>query len=66
MAYIKIVDGQGIDVPSNPTIGYIEGDGIGPDITKSSIAVINAALEIAYNGEKNIVWEKVLAEMLLG
>ena len=61
MAYIKIVDGQGIDVPSNPTIGYIEGDGIGPDITKSSIAVINAALEIAYNGEKNIVWEKVLA-----
>ncbi len=61
MAYIKIVDGQGIDVPSNPTIGYIEGDGIGPDITKSSIAVINAALEIAYNGEKNIVWEKILA-----
>ncbi len=61
MAYIKVVDGQGIDVPNNPTIGYIEGDGIGPDITKSSIAVINAALEIAYNGDKNIVWEKVLA-----
>ncbi len=61
MSYIKIIDGKGIDVPNNPTIGYIEGDGIGPDITKSSIAVINAALEIAYNGEKNIVWEKVLA-----
>ena len=61
MSYIKVIDGKGIDVPNNPTIGYIEGDGIGPDITKSSIAVINAALEIAYNGEKNIVWEKVLA-----
>lgn len=61
MSYIKVIEGKGIDVPNNPTIGYIEGDGIGPDITKSSIAVINAALEIAYNGDKNIVWEKVLA-----
>jgi isocitrate dehydrogenase len=61
MSYIKVIDGKGLDVPNNPTIGYIEGDGIGPDITKSSIAVINAALEIAYNGDKNIVWEKVLA-----
>lgn len=61
MSYIKITDGKGIEIPSNPTIGYIEGDGIGPDITKSSISVINASIEIAYNGEKNIVWEKVLA-----
>ncbi len=61
MSYIKITEGQGVEIPNNPTIGYIEGDGIGPDITKSSIAVINAAIEIAYNGEKNIIWEKVLA-----
>lgn len=50
-----------MQIPSNPTIGYIEGDGIGPDITKASIAAINASLEIAYKGERNIVWEKVLA-----
>lgn len=61
MSYIKITEGKGLDIPSNPTIGYIEGDGIGPDLTKAMIAVINAAIEIAYNGEKNIVWEKVLA-----
>ena len=61
MSYIKITEGKNLEIPTNPTIGYIEGDGIGPDITKSSISVINAAIEIAYNGEKNIVWEKVLA-----
>ncbi len=61
MAYIKVMEGKGLDIPNNPTIGYIEGDGIGPDITKASIAAINASLEIAYKGEKNIVWEKVLA-----
>ncbi|MCL4331764.1 MAG: isocitrate dehydrogenase (NADP(+)) [Candidatus Thermoplasmatota archaeon] len=61
MAYIKVIEGKGMQIPSNPTIGYIEGDGIGPDITKASIAAINASLEIAYKGERNIVWEKVLA-----
>ncbi len=61
MAYIKVIEGKGMQIPSNPTIGYIEGDGIGPDITKASIAAINASLEIAYNGQRNIVWEKVLA-----
>ena len=61
MAYIKVIEGKGMQIPSNPTIGYIEGDGIGPDITKASIAAINASLEIAYSGERNIVWEKVLA-----
>ncbi|MCL4307082.1 MAG: isocitrate dehydrogenase (NADP(+)) [Candidatus Thermoplasmatota archaeon] len=61
MAYIKVIEGKGMQIPSNPTIGYIEGDGIGPDITKASIAAINASLEIAYKGQRNIVWEKVLA-----
>ncbi len=61
MAYIKVIEGKGMQIPSNPTIGYIEGDGIGPDITKASIAAINASLEIAYGGKRNIVWEKVLA-----
>ncbi len=61
MAYIKVIEGKGLEIPNNPTIGYIEGDGIGPDITKASIAAINASLEIAYKGERNIIWEKVLA-----
>ncbi|MEM0156460.1 MAG: isocitrate dehydrogenase (NADP(+)) [Thermoplasmataceae archaeon] len=61
MVYIKVIEGKGMEIPSNPTIGYIEGDGIGPDITKASIAAINASLEIAYGGKRNIVWEKVLA-----
>ena len=61
MAYIKVIEGKGLEIPANPTIGYIEGDGIGPDITKAAIAAINASLEIAYKGERNIIWEKVLA-----
>jgi isocitrate dehydrogenase len=61
MSYIKYSDEKGLEVPNSPTIGYIEGDGIGPDITKAMISVINASLEIAYNGEKQIIWEKVMA-----
>ncbi|WP_393971406.1 isocitrate dehydrogenase (NADP(+)) [Oxyplasma meridianum] len=61
MAYIKIGSNLTLEVPSNPTIGYIEGDGIGPDISKTSISVINASLEFAYGGDRSIEWEKVLA-----
>ncbi|HLH85558.1 MAG TPA: isocitrate dehydrogenase (NADP(+)) [Thermoplasmataceae archaeon] len=61
MAYIKYDQAQGLQVPDNVTIGYIEGDGIGPDISKATISAINASLEIAYKGEKTIVWEKILA-----
>ncbi len=61
MAYIEVKENSEILVPDNPTIGYIEGDGIGPDITKANISVINAALEFSYEGSKSIVWEKVFA-----
>lgn len=61
MTYIEIKNDTEIVVPSHPTIGYIEGDGIGSDITKASISVINASLEFAYQGERSIEWEKVLA-----
>ncbi len=61
MSYIEIKDGSEIVVPDNPNIGYIEGDGIGPDITKAMISVINSALEFSYHGEKSILWEKILA-----
>ena len=61
MSYIEVKDGSKLAVPSNPTIGYIEGDGIGADISKTTIQVINAALETAYRDERSIEWKKILA-----
>jgi len=48
-------------VPNNPTIPFIEGDGIGPDIWKAAVRVFDAAIQKAYGGEKKIEWMKVLA-----
>jgi isocitrate dehydrogenase len=48
-----------INVPSNPIIPYIEGDGIGVDITPVMIKVIDAAVAKAYNGTKKISWMEV-------
>ena len=50
-----------LNIPNNPTIHYIEGDGIGVDITPVMIKVVDSAVEMAYNGEKNIQWNEVLA-----
>ena len=50
-----------LNVPNNPTIPFIEGDGIGPDIWKAAVRVFDAAIQKAYNGEKKIEWMKVLA-----
>ncbi|HEU5053302.1 MAG TPA: NADP-dependent isocitrate dehydrogenase [Hanamia sp.] len=48
-------------VPDQPTIPFIEGDGIGPDIWAASVRVFDAAVEKAYYGKKKINWLKVLA-----
>jgi isocitrate dehydrogenase len=48
-------------VPENPTIPFIEGDGIGPDIWKASVRVFDAAIEKAFLGKKKIEWMEVLA-----
>ncbi|MEC8242293.1 MAG: NADP-dependent isocitrate dehydrogenase [Candidatus Thermoplasmatota archaeon] len=48
-------------VPSNPTIHYIEGDGIGVDISPVMIKVVDAAVAKAYDNEKQIHWSEVLA-----
>ncbi len=48
-------------VPNNPTIHYIEGDGIGVDISPVMIKVVDAAVAKAYSGEKQIHWCEVLA-----
>ena len=50
-----------LNVPNDPVIHYIEGDGIGVDITPVMIKVVNASIEKAYSGQKQIVWSEVLA-----
>ncbi|HJV07679.1 MAG TPA: NADP-dependent isocitrate dehydrogenase [Chromobacteriaceae bacterium] len=55
----KIIPGQAI--PNNPIIPFIEGDGIGVDITPVMIKVIDAAVAKAYGGEKKIHWMEVYA-----
>lgn len=62
MTNSKIVVENGVlNVPNNPVIPFIEGDGIGPDIWAAASRVIDAAVEKAYNGEKKIEWLEVLA-----
>ncbi len=48
-------------VPNKPIILYIEGDGIGPEITNVAIKVINKAVERAYGGSREVKWVKVYA-----
>ena len=50
-----------LHIPNNPTIHYIEGDGIGVDISPVMISVVDAAVTKAYGGEKSIAWNEVLA-----
>lgn len=50
-----------IQVPSNPIIPFIEGDGIGPDIWKATKYVIDTAVEKAYGSEKKIEWMEIYA-----
>ena len=57
---ITMRDGR-LDVPSQPIIPYIEGDGTGPDIWRASRFVFDNAVRIAYGGARRIVWFEVLA-----
>jgi isocitrate dehydrogenase len=59
-AKITVTNGV-LNVPNNPIIPFIEGDGIGPDIWAASERVLNAAVEKAYKGERKLVWKEVLA-----
>jgi isocitrate dehydrogenase len=51
----------GLNVPDDPIIPFIEGDGIGPDIWAAAVRVLDAAVEEAYDGERSIEWMEVLA-----
>lgn len=57
---ITIENGK-LNVPNNPIIPFIEGDGTGPDIWAASQRVLDAAVEKAYGGEKKIAWYEVYA-----
>ncbi len=58
---ITVKEGK-LQVPNQPIVGYVEGDGIGPDITRASLQVWDAAVEEAYGGERKIHW----CEIFLG
>src|SRR6266487_4215677 len=50
-----------LDVPNNPIIPYVEGDGTGADIWRASVRVFDAAIEEAYGGERRVAWMEVFA-----
>jgi isocitrate dehydrogenase len=58
----KIVNQHGkLQVPDNPVIPFIEGDGTGPDIWRAAVRVLDAAVALAYNGRRKIAWCEVYA-----
>ena len=70
MSYIKIpsegtkitINKDGTyNIPDNPIITFIEGDGIGPDLWRASVRVFDAAVEKTFGGSKKIVWAEVYA-----
>jgi isocitrate dehydrogenase len=50
-----------LQVPNDPIIPFIEGDGTGPDIWRASVRVFDAAVQKAYGGKRKLVWTEVLA-----
>jgi isocitrate dehydrogenase len=58
---LKVANGK-LHVPDNPILGYVEGDGIGPDITRACLRIWDGAVEKAYGGRRKIHW----AELYMG
>ena len=62
MSATKITISNGtLNVPDQPIIPFIEGDGIGPDIWAAAVRVLDAAVEKAYGGSRKIAWKEVYA-----
>ena len=59
-AKISIQAGK-LQVPDNPIIPYVEGDGTGRDIWRASVRVMDAAVAKAYGGQRKIHWMEVYA-----
>jgi isocitrate dehydrogenase len=53
------VKGDKLDVPDNPILAYIEGDGIGTDITAASKRIWDASVQAAYGGQRKISWMEI-------
>lgn len=58
---ITVNDDNSLNVPDNPIVPYIEGDGIGIDVSPVMLKVVDAAVEKAYGGQKKIAWMEVYA-----
>ena len=56
---ITVNDDTSLNIPNHPIIPFIEGDGIGVDITPVMIDVVDAAVERAYDGERKIAWMEI-------
>ncbi|WP_281646321.1 NADP-dependent isocitrate dehydrogenase [Parendozoicomonas sp. Alg238-R29] len=56
---ITVNDDLSLNVPNHPVIPYIEGDGIGVDVTPAMLKVVDAAVEKAYGSDRSIVWMEV-------
>jgi isocitrate dehydrogenase len=55
---IEVQHGKVTSMPANPVIPFIQGDGVGPDIWRAAVLVIDAAVEKAYDGKKKIAWKE--------
>ncbi len=55
------IEGEKLNVPDQPIIPFIEGDGTGPDIWAASVRVFDEAVKKAYSGKRQIIWKEVLA-----
>jgi isocitrate dehydrogenase len=62
---ITMKDGR-LEVPNEPIIPFIEGDGTGPDIWRASQHVFDSAVQKAYGGKRRIAWFEVLAGRIQG
>ena len=57
---IIMLDGK-LNVPNNPVVPFVEGDGIGPDIWSASRRILDSAVSIAYGDQRKISWMEVFA-----
>ncbi|NNG13341.1 MAG: NADP-dependent isocitrate dehydrogenase, partial [Halobacteria archaeon] len=58
---IQVTENNALRVPAQPIVPFIEGDGIGVDITPVMRRVVDAVVERAYGGERSIVWMEIYA-----
>ncbi|MCK4280461.1 MAG: hypothetical protein KAW94_07780, partial [Candidatus Thorarchaeota archaeon] len=57
---VTVKDGKW-NIPDNPIVCWVEGDGIGPEISKVMIKIVDAAVEKAYNGKRKFEWFEIFA-----